>query len=175
MMKLFRWRNTLPFLLVVMLIGSCLIAGCASKSVSIQTIPPPTTSKVTIQTAIPSPTGTQGTVSSREPFVGVSYGGSGGSQYKKGQDVTFNGTVFGGATSLTLTVYYLCELDAPCLTRPNSLKGSSNYVIKDTVPINTDTSFSATIGTGVLKSGAYVVFFDLPTGQYSNMVFFVKD
>jgi hypothetical protein len=172
MMKLFRWRSTLPFLLVVMLIGSCLIVGCASKTVSIQTIPQPTTSKVTIQTATPAPTGTQGRVSSREPFV---QGSSVSLHYKKGQDVTINGTAFGGATSLTLTVYYLCELDAPCLTRPGSLKGSSNYVIKDTVPINADTTFSTTMGTGALKSGAYVVFFDLPTGQYSSMVFQVED
>jgi hypothetical protein len=155
-----------------MLIGSCLIAGCASKSVSIQTIPPPTTSKVTIQPAIPSPTGTQGTVSSREPFILVS---SRGFEYKKGQDVIFGGRGIGGVTSLTLTMYYLCELDAPCLTRPNSLKDSSNYIIKDTVPINTDTSFSATIGTGALKSGQYVVFFELPTGWYTIQHFFVKD
>jgi hypothetical protein len=172
MMKLFRWRNALPLLLVVMLIGSCLIIGCASKTVSIQTIPPPTTSKVTIQTALPSPTGTQGTVSSREPFIAVS---SRGFNYKKGQDVTFNGTAFGGVTSLTLTVYYLCELDAYPSTPARELKGSSNYVIKDTVPINTDTLFSATIGTGALKSGQYVVFFELPTGWYTIQHFFVKD
>lgn len=176
MMKLFRWRNTLPFLLVVMLIGSCLIVGCASKTVSIQTIPPPTTSKITIQTAIPSPTDMKGTVSSLRSFIeDHSLRSVDGHQIKRGQDIQFEGIVQGGAKSLTITVLFVCEDPTNCPNAGCERRGTCTHVTKVIVPVNADTSYSINVSTIGYKTGEYRGYLELPTGENTFNAFEVVD
>ena len=171
--------GTIPFLIIVVVIGTCLITGCTSKSVSIQTTPPPSNPKDTIQTATPSTTGTQGTVSSGGPYSSYisdhSFRTIESHQIKRGQDIQFKGLVEGGAKSLTITVLFVCDDPTNCPNAGCERRGTCTKVTKVTVPVNADTTYSINVSTMGYKPGEYRGYLELPTGENTFNAFIILD
>jgi hypothetical protein len=139
-------------LVIVIVFGILITAGCTSESAPDETGTPPTT---------------QGTVT-REPLIYVM---DFNPMVEKGNDVVFTGNAFGGAKSLVITIYYVCEMEASNCPNPASLYKMADFIEKKEVTINEDASFSSKIPTSEYRSGMYVAFLELPTGQYSSCAF----
>lgn len=152
-------------LLLVMVLGTLLIAGCVSSPAQHTT--PPLTSTLQKTTMTPAPT-LQGNLSAAQPRLSVPT-----FRYTvpRGEDVLFKGNVSGDFKFLTITTYFVCTLDASECPSPKSLYNTTNYIDKKIVPVNGDSSFSSNLSTSELKPGLYVSFPELPTGKNLTLIF----
>jgi len=150
--------------LLVMLLGTSLIAGCTSGPAPQTTPTPPPALQGTTAPASPV------TASAVQPHISATVQKF---EYMRGEDVIFTIFVQGGAKSLTITTYYLCVTDAPICPKPQSLHNTAGFTDKKVVPVSADSPFSAGIGTSAYKQGTYVAFLELPAGQYTSLMFII--
>ncbi len=143
-------------ILLVMLLGTLLIACCTSAPAQKTATTTTPTLQVTASTAEPH---ISGTIKQLE--------------VRRGEDALFTGFVQGDAKSFTITTYYLCVTDAPNCPNPKSLYNTAGFTDKKVVPINADATFSSSMGTSAYKQGTYVAFLELPTGQYTSIMFII--
>jgi len=153
-------------ILLLMAIGTSLMAGCISAPAQNTTPTPSPTLQGTASTT-PAPT-PQGNLSAEQPRISVPT-----FRYTvpRGEDVLFKGNVSGDFKFLTITTYYVCTLDASECPSPKSLYNTTNFIDKKVVSVNADFSFSQNMSTSAFNEGLHVAFLELPTGKYSTLVF----